>query len=437
MPRKMSFHSVVATKSRARLLLLPLAALNVMGAFLVQLVILSRVGPGGATDAFMAAATLPQMLGGLAWAALASALVPMFAGESSQQQCGDAWFLLLAVGAIFIGAALPLSLTAELWAGWLFPGFPADVARLCADLARIQVFSIAFSAMSSVLVAVCYARGQFVRVEFATLVIAGTSAATLYFALPVYGITAASWMVILTTFCQMLLLLPVVGRPQRLSITASRAAGFWTRVRPLLLGNIYHKSDVVVDRFLLSMAGAGELTLFALAQQFHGAVAGILGKVWGNTAIPELAVFAKRSDLPNFVRLYNRRLVILALTSGVTIILLWLVGQEALALLLGHGKMSEVNIVTLWEIMLASAGVLMFACVGVIVAGAYYAMGDTRTPTYLSMASFSVFVVVKYFAFHLFGAIGVALAASCYFALTAILLGSALSFKLRRELEVQ
>lgn len=429
--------SVVAgMNTRGRSLLLSLAALNVAAAFLVQLVVLAQIGPGSATDAFMAAATLPQMLAGLAWAALSSALVPMLAGESQQQQGSDAWFLLLAVGAIFICAALVLNLTTELWVGWLFPGFSVDVVRLCADLARIQVFSIAFSAMSSVLVAVCYARGQFVRVEFVTLVIAGTSAATLYFTLPIYGIAAAAWMVTLTALFQMLLLLPAVGRPQQLSFAVGRAGGFWMRIRPLLVGNIYYKSDVVVDRFLLSMAGAGDMTLFALAQQFHGAVAGILGKAWGNTAIPELAVFTKRRDLPNFVRLYNRRLAILALTSGATIILLWLVGQAALTLLLGHGKMSAVDIVTLWEIMLASAGVLLFACVGVIVAGAHYALGDTRTPTYLGMASFSMFVVVKYFAFHSFGAIGVALAASCYFAVTAILLGSALSFKLRRDFEM-
>lgn len=418
--------------TRARGLLLPLALLNVATAFLVQLIILASIGPGGETDAYMAAATLPQMLAGLAWAALASVLVPMLAGESREQQSSDTWLLLFAVGAIFLGAALLLNLTAELWTGWMFPGFPADVAHLCASLARIQVFSIAFSAMSSVLVAVSYARNQFVRVEIVTLAIAGISVAVLYFALPVYGISAAAWMTTLAAMIQVLLLLPVVGRPRQLSLTAGRADMFWTRIKPLLLGNIYHKSDVVVDRYLLSMAGAGDMTLFALAQQFHGTIAGVFGKVWGNTAISELAVFAKQKDSHSFGQLYNRRLAILALISCGTVVLLWLAGREGLTLLLGHGKMSDVDIAALWEIMLASAGVLVFACIGVIVVGAYYAVGDTRTPTYLSMASFSVFVAIKYFAFHSLGAIGVALAATCYFAATAIILGGALSFKLRR-----
>jgi peptidoglycan biosynthesis protein MviN/MurJ (putative lipid II flippase) len=418
-------------------LLLPLAALNVAAAFLVQLVVLARIGPGSATDAFMAAATLPQMLAGMTSAVLGSVLVPMLAGESREQQGSDGWFLLLAVGAIFLGAAALLSLTADSWAGWLFPGFSAAAVRFCADLARIQVFSMAFAAMNSVLVAVCYARGQFVRVEIATLVIAGTSAAVLYFALPVYGIVAAAWTVTLTALFQMLLLLPALGRPKQMGAAARNASQAWNRIRPLLAGNIYHKSDVVVDRYLLSMAGAGDMTLFALAQQFHGAAAGLFGKVWGNTAIPDLAVCAKRGDMPGFVGLYRRRLAILALVGGASYILLLVAGQPALALLLGHGKTSTGDIATLWQLMVASGGVLLFGCVGVLLAGAYYALGDTRTPTYLSMASFTLFVAVKYFAFQLFGAIGVALAASGYFTVNALRLAGLLPARLRNKVEIR
>lgn len=421
----------------ARGLLLPLAALNVAAAFLVQLVVLARIGPGSATDAFMAAATLPQMLAGMASAVLASVLVPMLAGESPEQQGSDGWFLLLAVGAIFLGAAALLSLTADFWAGRLFPGFSAAAASVCADLARIQVFSMAFAAMNSVLVAVCYARGQFVRVEAITLLVVGTSAGILYFMLPIHGIVAAAWTVTLTALFQMLVLLSMLGRPRQLGAAARNAPQVWKRIRPLLAGNIYHKSDVLVDRYLLSMAAAGDMTLFALAQQFHGAAAGIFGKVWGNTAIPDLAVLAKRGDMPGFVGLYRRRLAILALAGGAGYILLLVAGQTALALLLGHGKTSAGDIAMLWQLMMASGGVLLFGCVGVLVAGAYYALGDTRTPTFLSMASFTLFVAVKYFAFQSFGAIGVSLAASGYFAVNALLLAGLLPAKLRNKAEIR
>lgn len=423
--------------SGARGLLLPLAALNVAAAFLVQLIIFASLGPGSATDAYMAAATLPQMLAGMASAILGSVLVPMLAGEPEDQQGSDGWFLLLAVGTIFLSAAVLLSLTAESWAGWLFPGFSTAAARFCADLARIQVFSMVFAAMNSVLVAVCYARGQFVWVEAITLLVVGTSAGILFFALPIHGIVAAAWAVTLTALSQMLLLLPVLGRPRQLGAAARNAAQAWKRIRPLLAGSIYHKSDVVVDRYLLSMAGAGDMTLFALAQQFHGAAAGLFGKVWGNTAIPDLAVCAKRGDMPGFVGLYRRRLAILALVGGASYILLLVAGQPALALLLGHGKTSAGDIATLWHLMVASGGILLFGCVGVLVAGAYYALGDTRTPTYLSMASFTLFVAVKYFAFQAFGAIGVALAASGYFAVNALLLAGLLPARLRNKVETR
>lgn len=421
--------------SGARGLLLPLAALNVAAAFLVQLIILASLGPGSATDAYMAAATLPQMLAGMASAILGSVLVPMLAGESEDQQGSDGWFLLLAVGTIFLVAAALLSLTAESWAGWLFPGFSTVAAGFCADLARIQVFSMVFAAMSSVLVAVCYARGQFVRVEAITLLVVGISAVILYFALPIHGIVAAAWTVTLIALLQMLLLLSVLGRPRQLRDAARNASQTWKRIMPLLAGNIYHKSDVVVDRYLLSMAGAGDMTLFTLAQQFHGAAAGLFGKVWGSTAIPDLAVCAKRGDMPGYRGLYRRRLAILALVGSASYILLLVAGQPALSVLLGHGKTSAGDIATLWQLMVASGGVLLFGCIGVVAAGAYYALGDTRTPTYLSMANFTLFVAIKYFAFQSFGAIGVALAASSYFAVNALLLAGFLPDRLRSKVE--
>jgi peptidoglycan biosynthesis protein MviN/MurJ (putative lipid II flippase) len=426
------FRRLVAMTPAARGLLLPLATLNVAAAFLVQLVVLARIGPGSATDAFMAAATLPQMLAGMAAAVLASAVLPMLAGEPKERQGSDGWFLLLAVGAAFLAVALLLSLSAATWSRWLFPGFSTAAGHLAADLARIQIFSMVFAAMHAVLVAVCYARGQFVRVEAVGLIVVGGAAAILFFALPVYGIAAAAWAVTLTALGQMLALLPVLGLPRRAGAGAVHAAEAWQRIRPLLLGNVYHKSDVVVDRYLLSMAAAGDMTLFALAQQFHGAVAGLFGKVWGNTAIPGLVVCAKRGDRAGFGALYRRRLATLALLAGGSLLLLWVAGEPVLALLFGHGKVAAEDVATLWRLMMYAGGVLVFGCVGVLVAGAYYALGDTRTPTYLSMATFTLFIVVKYFAFQSFGASGVAVAASGYFAVNALLLAAALPAKARR-----
>lgn len=421
--------------ARGRSFLLALAALNVVAVFLVQLIILARLGPGGQTDAFMAATTLPQMLAGMASVALSSVLIPMFAGEKMQEQNMDAWFLLAVIGAVVFALALLLNLTAERWVNGLFPGLTKSDSQLCISLARIQIFSMVFSAMNSVVVAVCYARGRFLRVEMAAFGVAVASVACLYVTLPIYGIMAAAWTFTLTTLVQLLLLLPNLAWPRSGVGSTHKLVEAWKRIRPLLAGNLYYKSDILVDRYLLSMAGAGDLTMFSLAQQIYGAAVGILGKVWGSTAIPDLAVYVKARDRQGFIALYRRRLTVLLLASGGAYLILMIAGKPILALLLGYGKVSADDIATLWVLLMCLGGVLVLGSLGVLLSGAFYALGDTKTPTYLSVASFTLFIGLKYFAFTFFGMIGVALAASSYFAVNALFLAAMLPAALRRRVE--
>ena len=47
---------------------------------------------------------------------------------------------------------------------------------------------------------------------------------------------------------------------------------------PLLLGTSYFKTDALLDRFLMSMAPSGELSLLYFGQQLYEIATWILGK---------------------------------------------------------------------------------------------------------------------------------------------------------------
>jgi hypothetical protein len=52
----------------------------------------------------------------------------------------------------------------------------------------------------------------------------------------------------------------------------------WWRVKPLLMGTAYYKTDSLIDRLLLSMTSSGTLSLYYFGQQIYGAGNGILVK---------------------------------------------------------------------------------------------------------------------------------------------------------------
>lgn len=404
--------------------LLPLVALNVLAVFLMQLVIFARLGVGTITDVFLAAGAIPQFAIGILAALASSVLVPFFAGEIREQQAADAWRLVFIFCTVFLLVATSLALGADLWVNWLFPGFAPEMTELCVTLARIQLFAMVFYAANAVVTALFQANGRFVTIELLNLGVLGSVVAGLYFTLPVFGIHAAAWIVALASLVQSVLLLAMLGPPRSLPGTGDRLKPVWSRLRHVLTANLYFKSDILVDRYLLSMAPSGGMTLFSLAQQIFGAASGVFGKVWGNTAIPPLAECAKTGDYAGFRGMYRRGFLRLLLSSTLVYLAVLLVGAPLLKIVLVFVNLSEARVEELVMLLVYLGGTLVFASLGVIVTGAYYALGDTRTPTYFSMASFSLFVACKIYAFQHFGVVGIALAASGLYAFDVLCLAA-------------
>lgn len=421
-------------KSRIGLVIFLLATGNVAATIVTQAIILSQIGPGNATDAFVASLVIPQTLAGIVAVALSSVLVPALAGEPPDHQASSAWGLLLIVGVTALPLALLLSLSANIWTVWLFPGFDMESRQLCAALTQVQMFSMPFVIAHSVVAAVCYARRQFLRIETVTLGLSIISAGALYLALPSYGIQATAWISTTLALLQLLIMLPGLGFPRLAAGSLRVATESWRQIKPLLAGNAYYKSDVLVDRYLLSTTDPGVMTLFNLAQQIYGAAVGVLGKTWGNTAIPTLAVYSKQGNANGFFILYRRRLLTLLFASTTLYLLLLLAGPPALSLVIGSGNSSAGNVTLFWSLLACLGGVLVFGSLGIVTSGAFYAIGDTRTPTILGVASFTLFVIVKILSFQAYGTKGIAIAATCYYATNVAVFAGILPFIMRRHL---
>lgn len=397
--------------------------------------VVTRLGIGVETDAFFASGALPQVIFLVASFALSQVLVPLLATEDEKTFHRDSWTVFLGVTAFFTVLAVVLFATTKLWVALLVPGFAPLATQLTITLTRIQLLAMIGNASVVVLWSVYYARQKFVWAEVSSLLANSIGLLFLFWTLPTYGVAAAAWATVLTLVLKVGLLMPVLGPWQKPQWDSYVITEGWRRVKPFLLGETYAKSDPLIDRFLTSLTAAGSLSLVYIGQQLYAAVNLILTRAIATPAVPRMAIAAKAGEWRNFLRSYRRRLVSML---GVTLLAyfgFFLLGEPALRLLIGHGGINAQNVHMLWWIMLALGGLLVGGAAGQVTSGAFYAMGDTRTPTMLFIATYTVYIPIKILVFLRYGVVGLAAATSLHLIINFLIQLVTLETMTRRKQE--
>jgi peptidoglycan biosynthesis protein MviN/MurJ (putative lipid II flippase) len=376
--------------------------------------VVTRLGIGLDTDALFASGALPQLIFLVTSVSLTQVLVPLLATGDEKSFQRDAWGFFLGVNAFFALLAIILFATTGLWVSLLVPGFPAEARQLTVTLTRIQLFTMIGNASVVVLWSVYYARQKFIWAESSSLLGNTVGLLFLFWTLPRYGIKAAAWATVITLGLKVALLMPVLGpwqRPQWNSFAIKEA---WRRIRPFLFAETYAKSDPLIDRFLTSLTTAGNLSLLYIGQQVYSAINLVITRAISTPSVPRLAIAAKSGEWRSFRHVYRQRLLIMLAVTVVACFGLFFMGEPFLRLLIGHGGITAENVHLLWWIMVALSGLFIGGCAGQVTSGAFYAMGDTRTPTMLFIVTFTVYVPIKILVFLRYGMIGLAVSASLH-----------------------
>ena len=418
---------------KQRLYLGVLAGANIGVAFLTQWYIFTQLGAGLQTDALFAGMALPQVILLVVSGSLVHVLVPLLAGEDSERLKHDAWAMWVLVGGFFAILTLVLYAAAPWWTPLTVPGFDAAGQALTIELTRIQLIGMLFAAINGVQMAAYHARHRFIGPEAALL---GASLAGLLgtvWLLPHYGIAAAAWMISLRMGLQTVLLLPGMGRPVRPDLRSPAVALAWARLKPLLLGTTYYKTDPLVDRFLLSAAGSGSLSLYYLAQQIYAAATYVVNMAIAAPLVPRLSTLHKTGQASAFNHAYQRELLLVGVLCLAGLAVLGVAGEPLLNLLVGYSKITDADISTLWQIMMWLGGLFVGGAGGQICATCFYAVGNTTTPTRLSVVTYSIYIPCKIAAFYAYGVMGLALATSLYYLANLFLQMAILQKTLARE----
>lgn len=406
-----------------------ISAINIGLGFMTQWVILTFLGPNNSTDALFAGMVIPQLILSVVSGSLTHVLVPIFSTKEKEQRQSDAWQIIIGLGLIFTFICVILYIFADLWIPIITPGFDKETLNLATTLTRIQLISMVFTALTSVLWSVYHAQQKFLWVEISAALINSVAIVLLVYLLPKYGIYSAAWVSMLKTAAMFIILFPEIGLYKRRMKNKGSFLEIWKRIKPLLLGTVYYKTDTLVDRYLLSSGPSGGISLFYVAQQVFGAASTIFNKAVATPILPKLSLLAKENNWDEFSKLYTKKLKIIVIFFLFGLIAFYFVGEYVLDLAFSFGKMNENHIKFLWWIMLLLFGYWAGGMLGQILSISFYAIGNTKTPTIIGVSGYTLGMILKIAGFVNFGIIGVAVATSIYYMINA----SALYLSLKKE----
>lgn len=392
-----------------------IATSNLVVIFLFQWYLMARLGPGSETDAFFAGATLPQIFLNVLIGPMMHALVPMFAARHKESLVDDAWAVLLFLALFFTTLGLLLGASANIWIPLVFPGFDPGTHALIEKLTHIQLIGMVFSAVNCAQWALHHSQGRFIDAELRPLFASAVSFGVLVVTLPIYGVEAAAWTVVLRLMMQTLLLARGFGKPKGWNWNHVFYFQVWHRIRPLLLSGLYYKSEELLDRYLLSTAAPGSLSIYHFALQIYVATNSIFNKAFSAPLMTRLSTLAVSGERRRFNREYSLGLFVALGATLLGFLVLLMFGQPLLSLLVGYGKFNHEDVYLFWQLLVCMGGILVAGTATQVVSAAYYAKGDTRRPAIIGAVIYTLYVPGKLYAFYEFGLLGLAVATSLHY----------------------
>jgi putative peptidoglycan lipid II flippase len=374
------------------------AGLIVSGAFLVSrilgwvrvIVIVNGGLPGSDLDSFFSAFRLPDLVFQLVAAgALSSAVIPVISSLLATDQTARAWRVVSTIANLMLVALLVLSLVvfiaAPVLIPWITPGFTQAQWDEIAYLTRIMILGPIFLALGSLATSVLNARGRFTASVVAPIVYNLAIIGAAWFLVPIWGVTALAIGVVAGSVAHLLVQLAPVRalgfRYERTIDTHDDEARQTVKLlAPRALGLGVTQITFVVATSLASTMGTGAVTSFNVAFTLLQIPIGIIGVPLGVVVLPSLSHEAAVGRLAEFAALVSRSIrldvfVMLPLT-GVSIVL----ARDVVRLLFGYGRFDDAAIsLTAATLSAFLIGLTAHSLIAVL-ARAFYARQDTRTP---------------------------------------------------------
>lgn len=376
-------------------------------------------GAGEEMDAFLTANRVSETLFVLmAGGALGSAFIPTFTGLLTNEKHNTAWRLASAIcNLLLVGlslAALLAAIFAEPLVRYvLAPGFAVTPEKeiLTVNLLRLMLPSVVIFGLSGLVMGILNSHQVFfVPALTPAMYRLGMIFGVLFLAphMEIYGL---AWGVLLGASLHLLLQLPSLWKLKgRYSLSfgldqpAVHEVG-WLML-PRLFGVAVVQLNFWVNTHLASQMIDGSVTGVSWALTVMLMPQALIAQAVATAALPTLSAqyaLGKLNDVRDSLATSLRGILLLALPASVGLILL---RKPIVSLMLQYGRFDEHDTqMVAWALLWYAAG-LIGHCIVEILARAFYALHDTKTPVLVGAAAMGLNVVFSFLFAWSFGLLG-------------------------------
>lgn len=413
-----AIHEVPGLKTGFQVSLM--VALQIAANFSIQWYVVSRLGAAVHTDALYAGATLPQIVISVAVDTLIYVLVPLLAALAPAAFLRCRWPLFLGAGAASMLLVVTMYAITPFTLPFIVAGYSPDAKALTVQLARIQLLTIPGATCYAVLSAISNVRRRFVWPLLTNVLASAGGMALMVWLLPRFGVVLASWIQVWINVVPVVLMLPMLGPPERPLLDMQLLREVWRRMQPLVFGSAYFRCIVLVDRFLTSFLPPGSLVMFALAQRVHSAIARVLNQGIVTPVVPALSTLAQQGEWRGFRALLRRKSLEMMAVNAVMVAGLaglWALMPQVTTRMPSRllvGRLSVDQLQELLLIFLLSSGLLLCSGLNHTLTTAFYASSNTATPAKIGVVAYTLGIALKIAGFFVAGIFGMALALSIH-----------------------
>lgn len=369
--------------------------------FVRDTIIARMFGAGVASDAFVVAFKLPNLLRRIfAEGAFSQAFVPILAEYKTQQgEEAARTFVAYVCGLLTLVLALVtlIGILAAPWIVWISaPGFADEAERfsLTTDLLRLTFPYILLISLSSLAGAVLNTWNRFSVPAFVPTLLNVSMIVFALFLSPYFDppIMALGWAVLVGGLLQLLYQLPHLKKIGMLVLPRLkwRDAGVWRVLKlmgPAIFGVSVSQISLIINTIFASFLVAGSVSWMYYADRLMELPSGVLGVALGTILLPALAKTYASADRDEYSRLLDWGLRLCFLLVLPCALALAILAEPLTVALFQYGKFTSQDALMTQQALIAySVGLLGIILVKILAPG-FYAQQNIRTPVRIAIVS--------------------------------------------------
>ena len=412
-----------------------------------EMVYTSFMGTTATADAFTLAFKIPNLFRRLLGeGALTAAFIPIFKNKEKTTGVAEMWRsanavisgLLVAGSALCAAAMIGITIALPLLQGRIEPS-----TDLMLQLLRIMFPYLLLVCMAAIFIGILNARGHFFIPALGAVALNLVMIAVVWLLVPRFGkdlphqVFALAWGVLIAGAVQMAFQLPTLikegFKPQWISPwNEPTVRDVVRKMIPGTIGVASFQINVLVTDVLAMWTGDGLVAAFGSAVRLMELPQGVFGISLATYLLPTLSGLAAEKKFPEFRKTVAEGVNHLVFVNVLATVFLVLLAEPIVRLLFERGRFDAISTSMASSALAAlGPGLIAFSMVNIL-ARAFYALGDMRTPMRISIFCLVVNLALTAALIIPFRQVGMGLANSASALLNVLLLAFALKKKLGR-----